>query len=401
MTKQLPTLNLHETATAVAACCYANRVPLVLGSPGVAKTTLMRTMAPVIGAAIGVPDLAAEICILSNREAVDVGGYPMVYDGEVSLKLFGSLRHAAEAPKLLVLDEFLTCSQSVQGPAMRLVLEGVAGETPLHAQTRVACAANDPEQAPGGIQMTAALVNRLVILRCCPTIGEVAAFFCHKASTDLTTNLVLPDADEWAERKARLMDTVGILMEARPDMVCFTPPPASINDGEPFASPRAWEICCDVLAALPPDDVMHATPVVKAVVLGSVGLGAGLAFLSMIRARHHLPTVKEVLANPKTAKLPDESIEIVTDNGKERRPIGRDVTFASIPLVVEAARVDTFAAWLYAVRLPTEIQAALAKGLSTQMIAPASSPWRKEGQQVMIETIGRMTGVQVVARKAG
>lgn len=386
------TLNLHETAIAVAACARAGRVPLVLGPPGIAKTTLVAAVTPMIGKALGYAPgkYGHAVCVLSNREAVDIGGYPVVLsDDRVEQKLFGTLREAAERPCVLNLDEFLTCSQSVQGPALRLTLERYAGEQPLHRDTRVVCAANPPDQAPGGIQLTAALVNRVVIIHCRPTVQEVAHYFCGRKEASLVTDLDLPDDATWQARRAMFMDTAGVLFEARVDFLCFDPPQASISGGEPFASPRAWEICCDVIAALPPRYADGTHPIMQALVFGILGSGTGVSFLSIMRAKNHLPTIAEVLADPVNAKLPDERIMIDTDEG--RKPIGRDVTFAAIPLVIEAARVDTFATWVYVDRLPNEIKAAVAKSMAVFVKSPPGSPWLAKGQQAMLRTIQQLT----------
>lgn len=398
MSKNLPLLNLHATAIAVAACARAGRVPLVIGGPGTAKTTLARAMAPVIARSLGYDpkDYPVIDCILSNRDAVDVGGFPVVIDGVAHLKLFGTLRQAAERPGLLLLDEFLTCSQSVQGPAMRLVLERFAGETPLHPDTRIVCVANPPEQAPGGIQLTAALVNRLVVLACQPEIQEISDYFTGAPNARLDGAIELPDTTTYNDRLTALKVTVGMLLLARPDLAKFEPPPAAINDGEPFASPRAWDICCGALASLPA--VTSDDPVTRAITAGTLGPGASVSFLSMLRARDHLPTVPEVLRDPENAKLPDESAVIDTATGRQQ--IGKDVTFAAIPLLLEVGRVDTYAALLYASRLPTEIQAATAKTLAANVVTPSGgTPHRVKGQQALLKVIQRLNDI-VVGRAA-
>lgn len=387
----IETLSLHQTAVAIAACVRAKYVPLVIGSPGIGKTSLGRAITPVVAKALGyaAKDYTLATCILSNRDAPDVGGYPVVRnDDTVTLQLFGSLRDAALHPRLLLLDEFLTCPQAVQGPALRLVLEGVAGETALHPDTRIVAMANQPDHAPGGIQLTAALVNRLVILYCVPRVGEVAAYFCGRPEADLAVDLDLPDDAEQQARKAYYMDVAGILFEARPDLLQFEPPAASVSDGEPFASPRAWEICCSVLAALPEAHMQTVSDVTRAIVLGTIGAGAGTAYLTTLRARTHLPTVADVVDTPDTAALPDPSAKVTVEG--RTAPIGRDVIFAAIPLVIEAARIDTWAAWVYAARLPAEITAAVAKSLTATIKTRPGSRWLERGQQTMLKVIGAL-----------
>jgi hypothetical protein len=365
------------------------------------NTSLMRAITPMIGKALGYDDAGdypLAVCILSNREAVDIGGYPVVKsDDTVELTLFGTIAEAAEHPRALLLDEFLTCSQSVQGPALRLTLEGVAGEQALHQDTRIVAAANPPDQAPGGIQLTAALVNRLVILHCVPRVVEVASYFCGRPEASLVSDLKLPEHATFMERRAHYMDVAGILFEARPDLLCLSSPPqASISGGEPFPSPRAWEICCSVLAALPAGHVEAVSDVTRALVMGSIGPTAGVAYLTILRARTLLPTVAEVLAAPNTAKLPDPHAKIDIDG--KMTEIGRDINFSAIPLVIEAARTDTFAVWVYVNRLPAEIQAAVAKNLAATHRGGATSKWADQGRQILLDITCRLAGGGVIKK---
>ncbi len=385
-------LNLHQTAIAVAACARAGHVPLVFGPPGIAKTTLMRAIAPVIGKTLGLAEYPVDDCILSNRAAVDVGGYPVVLkDDNVELRLFGTLRNAAARPSLLFLDELTTCSQATQGPALRIIRERFAGEIPLHDKTRVVCAANHPDHTPSGIQLTAPLVNRLVILYCRPDVEEVAMYFCGEPGAALDGAITLPDDVLWHHRRALLRVTAGTLFRTRPDLLVLdTLPDGVVHNGEPFSSPRAWDICCDVLAALP-EGAGHADPVTRAVVLGTLG-DVGLAFMSLIRARAHLPSVEEVLTNPDRCALPDPQQDVIDTLTGRSIQLGRDAVFAAIGLVLEAARHDTYAAWVYLGRIPApEVKAAVARALTDRTYVdmarhPRGSPWAKRGQEIMLDT---------------
>lgn len=388
------TLNLHQIAIAVAACVRAGHVPFVLGSPGIAKTTLMRALAPLLGRVLGLSTYPVEDCILSNRESVDIGGFPVTLSGDVELRLFGTLKRAAERPSLLFLDELLTCSQSVQGPAMRLVRERVAGEIPLHELTRIVCASNPAEQAPGGIQLTAPLVNRLIILSCRPDVEEVAMYFAGEPGADLTTDIELPDDVAWQERRTALRHALSGILRSQPDLVVLdAPPDASIHSGAPFASPRAWEMCCDVLAALP-SSISHGNPITRAIAVGALG-DVGLTFLKLIRARAYGPTVEQLLTAPDTCPLPDPNKVVKDLVTGEESALGRDAVFAVISLAMEAARQDTWATWVYVGRCPSEVRAALTRMLTDKIDTPRhggkGSPWFKQGQAIMLKNAEAIT----------
>jgi hypothetical protein len=370
----MPKLTLAETAETVAACVRAKRVPLVLGPPGVAKTAAARALAPVIGQTLGLADYPAEICVLSNYDAVDVGGLPMVVNEEAERRIFGALKRAAESPRLLVLDEFFATAQSVQGPAMRLVLEAVAGEVPLHPETRIICIANPPEQSPAGISPACALINRVIILLCRPSVMEIATYFRDAEEADRTLRTaaakVTVDGQEFADRREALMTEMSYLMEHRPEVVCFDPPDASINDGYPFASPRALEACCEALAAMTRDagdDIL-----VQAVVEGAIGQASGTLYLAIRKARARLPSIEEILANPDRAKVPDDE--------------ERDLQLAAIGLIVQASMKDSGAAWVYLDRFPDEFVMSIAKPM-TRAWRTGSQTWSDVGRQIMMNVV--------------
>lgn len=364
-----PKLTLTETAEAVAACTRAKRVPLVLGPPGVAKTAAGRAIAPVIGEILGIEDYPAEICVLSNYDAVDVGGLPMVVNEEAERRIFGALKRASERPCCLVLDEFFATAQSVQGPAMRLVLEAVAGEVPLHPQTRIVCIANPPEQSPAGISPACALINRVVILLCRPSVQEVATYFrdadgAAEALRQAARNITADD-ETYADRRDVLMTEMSYVMEHRPELVCFDPPDASITDGLPFSSPRALEACCEVLAALARDDGNHV--ILQAIVEGAIGQTAGTIYLAVRKARALLPSIDEILAAPDRAKVPGDD--------------ERDLQLAAIGLIVQASTKDSGAAWVYLDRFPDEFIMSIAKPMTRHW--RGQTAWTNDGRVIM------------------
>lgn len=363
-------LNLAQTAQAVAACVRAGRVPLVLGPPGVAKTALARIIAPILGEARALAEYPAEICVLANYDAVDLGGLPMATeDGGAARRLFGSFKRAAESPRLLVLDEFFSTPPSTQGPAARVVLERVAGEEELHQDTRVITIANPPEQTPGGIQAAAMLINRVIILICRPEVTEIARYFrdpkgANEAIAAAARSIVL-DPEVYAGRREDLAIELSYVIEHNVDLVCFDPPDASINDGAPFASPRALEAMIEVLAAIDTDS--DESRVVQAIAEGAIGQSAAAKYLAIRKARARLPKVDEIVSNPDTARVPADD--------------ERDVQLAAISLVLQVARTDTGAAWVYLDRFPDEMVMAISKALAVHW--KCTSKWGPAGREIL------------------
>ena len=149
-------------------------------------------------------------------------------------------------------------------------------------------------------------------------------------------------------------------------------------------------MCCDVLAALP-EGVGHADPITRAVVLGTLG-DVGMAFMSLIRARAHLPTVEQVLVAPDNCPLPDPEKAVIDTLTGQSVKLGRDAIFAVIGLAMEAARQDSWAVWVYIDRCPyPEVKAAIARALTDRSYVdpkrhPKGSPWYRKGQTIMLDT---------------
>src|SRR5262249_51485082 len=145
---------LEALAVAVAA-----GVPVLLwGSPGTGKTSAVVAL----GASLGWP---VETVIGSIREPSDFAGLPVVSDGSVSLSPPSwATRLCAAGRGLLFFDELTTAPPAVQAAMLRVVLERVVGDTHLPAGVRVVAAANPPDEAADGWELSAPLANRLVHL---------------------------------------------------------------------------------------------------------------------------------------------------------------------------------------------------------------------------------------------
>lgn len=343
-------LSLHDTLRAAFATIVAGHVPIIFGGPGVVKTTLARALAPHVGRALGIRGTyPAEVCILSNRSAVDVGGYPVVSEDrtQVNQILVGSLRTMAEQPCFGILDEFTTTPEDVQGPAMRLVQERYAGEQPLHPNTRLIVLANPPEQTPAGVELAAPLVNRVVVLHTQITAAEFGDYLDDAPSAALDVDLPVLSEDARAAAYTALKKHLSPIIRVRPDMLCTEPPAESVTSGVPFASPRAWTMCLQVLSALPTETVDEAGDIVRAIVFGTLGPVVGMSYLNMAAAKRLLPAVDDIVNDPLNAKLPEEAT--IEHRGK---PVEiRDAVFALIPVLLRAAEIDGYATVMYLDRL--------------------------------------------------
>ena len=129
------------------SCCGAPRAPARRRSSGPWPS------------ALGWP---CETVIASIREPSDFAGLPVVVGDGVRFAPPAWARRLAEAGRgLLFLDELSTAPPAVQAALLRVVLERVVGDLELPPEVAVVAAANPPEQAADGWDLSAPLANRL------------------------------------------------------------------------------------------------------------------------------------------------------------------------------------------------------------------------------------------------
>jgi hypothetical protein len=269
-------------------------VPVLLwGSPGTGKTSVVRAL----GESLGWP---TEIVIGSIREPADFAGLPVVIDGAVEMAPpLWARRLAAAGHGLLFLDELTTAPPAVQAAMLRVVLERVVGDLVLPEGVRVVAAANPPEEAADGWQLSPPLANRLVHLDW-PVDAKsvargIALGFPRPPSFDGRT----PQPAQAVAARA----LVGAFLEVRPALVLDVPAVAE-QAGRGWPSPRSWESVAILLASC---EAIGASEDAKTLlVLGAVGDGAGIEFLSWL-ANMDLPDPEAVLADPDGFDLPERS----------------------------------------------------------------------------------------------
>jgi len=269
-------------------------VPVLLwGSPGTGKTSVVRAL----GESLGWP---VEVVIGSIREPTDFAGLPVVVEGGVRLAPPTWAQRLAEAGEgVLFLDELTTAPPAVQAAMLRIVLERVVGDLALPAGVRVVAAANPPEQAADGWELTPPLANRLVHLDWPVDAGAVADGLAVGFPAPAVHRDAAPDPTRLATARA----TVAAFLKVRPTLVLQVPTVAA-NAGRGWPSPRSWETVAVLLGMC--DTAGADEDVRAALVTGSVGEGAGIEFLSWL-ANADLPDPETVLADPDSFELPDRS----------------------------------------------------------------------------------------------
>lgn len=353
-------LSFQQATQAIVACVEARITVLLLGPPGVGKTALMRAVAAIVGK-------PCHELLASNCDAVDIAGLPYVTNGVLHRALLPQIKACVDAPGLLFLDELTAVPPSVQAPLMRVLLEQVAGGTPLHPDSAVVAAANRPEECPGGIELSAASVNRVVkLVDYMPTLDELRAFY--ERVGDAGTRL----HEEFLDFSATLA--------VNSELLDMSPPRPAIDAGAPFASPRAWERGLRAYASYcekakvgynvgkDEDDIGYA------ILSGAVGEAKAVAFLGIRKMRKHLPSIEEILNEPAKAKVPEQ----------------KDRQIAAVGLLARVAEKDLWASWIYTERLLPEISAACARVLMSRPQPTGNSKWFQQGRKAQIDGLAKI-----------
>jgi hypothetical protein len=244
-----------------------------------------------------------ETVIASIREPSDFAGLPVVVGDGVRFAPPGWARRLAEAGRgLLFLDELSTAPPAVQAALLRVVLERVVGDLELPEDVSVVAAANPPEQAADGWDLSAPLANRL-----CHLSWEIDPRAVADGLAGGWAAPVVPTLPErWEAGLGLARGLVAAFLHVRPGLAC-APPADAASAGRGWPSPRTWDMAARLLAAgdaARVDGVGWAGDEVRsALVRGSVGEGAGVEFLAWL-AEMDLPDPEAALADPGSFSLP-------------------------------------------------------------------------------------------------
>ncbi|HEX5117057.1 MAG TPA: MoxR family ATPase [Pseudonocardiaceae bacterium] len=286
-------MSAQTTHQALALAVTAGVPVLLWGSPGTGKTSVVRAL----GESFGWP---VEVVVGSIREPTDFAGLPVVVNGDVRLAPPVWARRLADAGHgVLFLDELTTAPPAVQAAMLRIVLERVVGDLALPGGVRVVAAANPPEQAADGWELSPPLANRLVHLDWPVDAAAVAEGIAVGFPPPPASPHTQPDPVRLATARA----VVGAFLKVRPTLALQVPTQAT-QAGRGWPSPRSWDIVATLVGMC---DTAGADEDVRAMlVAGAVGEGAGIEFLSWL-ANADLPDPEAVLADPDSVELPERS----------------------------------------------------------------------------------------------
>lgn len=273
----------------------ATRTPVLLwGPPGTGKTSSIASLASALGA-------PCEVVIASVHEPTDFNGLPVIDGGDVRFAPPRWARRLADAPgelALLFLDELSTAPPSVQAALLRVVLERTVGDLPLGEHVAVIAAANPPDQAADGWDLSPPLANRFCHLTW-PL--DVAAF-----AEGLVSGWPVPSVPTvpatWTDRLPSVRAVVASFLRAKPTVLCAVPRDDAA--GRAWPSPRSWEMATRLWAASEAAAIDGAAR--TALLVGAVGEGPAVELLRFAKELD-LPDPEVVLAAPGSFDVPDRA----------------------------------------------------------------------------------------------
>jgi hypothetical protein len=336
MATQLPNIPRADFATStdiLRMAMLANQTVFLIGDPGIGKSALIEKVGREI-------DYPVHTLLGSTLDPTDVGGLPVRRPDSSAVDRIplAVIHDAAQRPCLLFLDELSAAPPAVQAAFLRLILERKAGDVTLHPETRVVAAANPPDQAPAGFELSAPLMGRASVVHLRPREEEILD---HLATLG-------DDSDSAGAFERALRDEAllfAAVANALPEILQIDIPTDCVTGGQPWGAPRSWERAIRARAAAVAMGMDGLSNAVFTITAGSVGVRQATSYSGVLRMITELPTVDEIVADPASALLPTERVKQV----------------AALGLMPRIAQANLWAAYIYAARMTPEFALAAHK----------------------------------------
>ncbi len=264
--------DVKKTITAIITK-YRDPV-LVLGSPGIGKSAMMKEIATdlqfdsfidIRGTTLRPPDIRGLMYLSTDK------------DGEKDAK-FAKMSLMPRAGRHLILfDELPTCSQEVQAGLYQLILDRELGEYKVPEETVILAAGNHQEDRAGASRILTPLATRF--------------------KTILNLN---SDLDNWL--------LWAIPFGIRPEIIAFLQLSQrhnenALNNFDPksrdnsYACERSWKNASDILNCITGDTLRET-------LIGTIGTNAGESFSAFLAIYAEICKIPEIIANPDTYQIP-------------------------------------------------------------------------------------------------
>jgi len=194
-------------------------------------------------------------------------------------------------------DELTTCAPAVQAALLRVLAEKVVGDLPLPEDTWFLGACNPPEQAANGIELEAAMANRMYHHKWKVDTEAVLEGYTNGLKFPEPSFPTLPDT--WRDNIPGMGGMVAAFHRKNPGRLCMFPEDRS-QQGGPWPSPRTWEYGIRCLAAA--KSVKGGKSISLTLLSGLIGEPVALEFFQWLE-NLDLPDPEELLTEAQAATL--------------------------------------------------------------------------------------------------
>ena len=257
-------------------CLYAGLVPFLQSSPGMGKSSIVKSIAQEL-------NLHLIDHRLSTSVPEDLSGLPKMLEDSAKFVPFDSLfpvQNTKVPDKkdgfMLFLDEFNSAPKSVQAACYKLILDRQTGQYDLHDRTAIVLAGNLASDRAIVNNIGTAMQSRVVHI-------EMEVSF-----DEWLQDVAIPQGYD-PRIIAYLSFKPSMLMDFRPD-----------HNEKTFCCPRTWEFMNRLIKGRP------VTEDKTALYAGTITSGAAADFVQFTAVESSMVTVKQVMADPSGANVPND-----------------------------------------------------------------------------------------------
>lgn len=261
-------------------CLYAGLVPFVQSSPGMGKSSIMRSVADEL-------KLKMIDHRLSTSAPEDLSGLPsfQIINGITSAAFvpFGDIFPLEKSVLpdghqgwMLFLDEFNSASKGVQAASYKLILDRMTGQRKLHERCVITAAGNLATDRAITNAISTAMQSRVVHLEMQIHFEEWLYDVALKEGYD--SRII-----------AYLSQFPSKLMDFRPD-----------HNKKTFCCPRTWEFTNRLIKDREVTDTMAI------LLAGTITSGVAVDFVQFTKVFNNLVSISEILKDPENCRIPND-----------------------------------------------------------------------------------------------
>lgn len=311
----------------------------LVGAPGVGKSEVNRQAVPILSekygerfgyvevlcTAIDAPDVLGFLVPSKREDGVAVAQYTM-----------SNIINKVQATKcergIINLEEFGQADQLTQKALAQLLNEKAVGDYKLPDGWFVVMSSNRVKDKSGAGRMLSHIINRIVTIEVESDVNSYATWYESEGKHPMG----------------------AAYAKARPGNIFTNEVPT--KDG-PYATPRSFTRAIDYLAMIAGNAAdgtlnmkLPSDPISQEVVQGLIGEGAAADLFSFLKVENVIPTINEILKDPKEAKVPPTS--------------RMDAQYAAMQLLLHYADADNISKlFTYGKRLNLELQTSFIRSL--------------------------------------